>query len=193
MSALDKNYWEKRWDSQKTGWDIGYASPPLLRYTKNLAKDTRILIPGAGSAYEAIHLHQQGFTQVYVCDWAADAFNQLKEKCPDFPKDHIIVANYFELDLAVDLQLEQTFFCALAPSKRADYVKKASELIVEGGKLAGLLFGVEFSFDGPPFGGLKSEYTPLFETYFNILQMDIAPDSIPPRQGNELFIEMQKK
>lgn len=194
MKKLDPQYWENNWKNQQTGWDIGHASPPLVRYIDQLEdKEMRILIPGAGSAYEAIYLHQKGFKQVYVCDWAPSSFTHLKEVSPGFPPDHLIVGNFFEQDIQVDLLLEQTFFCALDPSKRSDYVKQVTQLIRPGGILAGLLFGINFDFPGPPFGGQKEAYISLFEPYFDILHIDTEKESIDPRAGNELFIEMKRR
>ncbi len=194
MKKLNAQYWEKKWQNQQTGWDIGHASPPLVRYIDQLEdKEMRILIPGAGSAYEAIYLHQKGFKQVYVCDWASSAFTNLKATCPDFPEDHLIVGDFFEQDIQIDLLLEQTFFCAIDPFKRPDYVRQVAKMIRPGGKLAGLLFGVNFDSPDPPFGGHAEAYTQLFEPYFHILQMDIEKESIEPRAGNELFIEMKRR
>lgn len=194
MKKLSSQYWEKHWKDKQTGWDIGHASPPLVRYIDQLEdKEIRILIPGAGSAYEAIYLHQKGFSQVYICDWAPSAFTHLKAIRPDFPQDHMIVGDFFKQDIQVDLLLEQTFFCALDPSKRSEYVQQVAKVIRSGGRLAGLMFGVNFDFPGPPFGGQKEDYIPLFEPYFDILHMDIEKESIGPRAGNELFIEMRKQ
>ncbi|PTM14206.1 MAG: SAM-dependent methyltransferase [Bacteroidetes bacterium] len=189
---LNAEYWEERWQAAQTGWDIGEASPPLLHYTNQLTnKQLRILIPGAGRAYEAIHLHQQGFTEVYVCDWAASAFAHLRQVAPDFPEAHLLVGNFFELDLTVDLLLEQTFFCAIDPELRPQYVQKAAQILRPGGRLAGVLFAHPFPFQGPPFGGTLEEYRSLFSASFHILQLEISPYSIAPRLGNEYFIELE--
>ena len=194
MTDLNAQYWEGRYQEHHTPWDIGYASPPLMHYIEKLEqKDLRILIPGAGHAYEAISLHQNGFTDVYVCDWAPSAFEVLKEKAPDFPTANLLVQDFFELDIEVDLILEQTFFCALSPELRPDYVTKSAELLAENGKLAGLLFAFPFDNTGPPYGGSKTEYLQLFSTHFEVLQMDVAKDSIKPRASRELFIQLRKK
>ena len=195
MEKLDADYWEQRWQAQQTGWDIGQASPPLMQYAAGWREDDpRILIPGAGRAYEAIALHQAGFTQVLVCDWAASAFDHLLNVAPDFPRDHLLVGNFFDLPLReeIDLVLEQTFFCALDPALRVKYVQQMHTLLRPGGRLAGVLFASPFPFEGPPFGGTQTEYENLFRPYFSIQRMEISTHSIPPRQGNELFFELLK-
>lgn len=193
MTNLNASYWEQRYLDDNTPWDIGNISPPLKHYTDKISdKSLRILIPGAGYAHEAIDLHKRGFTNVYVCDWAPSAFDKLRKQAIDFPQNHLLVEDFFKLKLEVDLILEQTFFCALKPDRREEYVLKAKDLLSVGGKLAGLLFAVEFSNEGPPFGGTKEEYLDLFTSHFKVLQMDVAPDSISPRAERELFIELQK-
>lgn len=195
MKKLNAEFWERRWQKQQTGWDIGQASPPLMRYAEPLLKENpRILIPGAGRAYEAIALHQLGFTQVYVCDWADSAFDHLRQTAPDFPEEHLLVSDFFELPVSeeFDLILEQTFFCAIDPSLRPRYVEKTHSMLKPGGRIAGVLFARPFSFEGPPFGGTKAEYETLFSSHFTILKLDISPDSIAPRLGNELFVELLK-
>jgi thiopurine S-methyltransferase len=193
-NKLSAQYWNQRYIDQNTPWDIGQPSPAIIKYLQeNVEQSTRILIPGAGKAHEAIWLHQNGYEQVWVCDWAEDAFVHLKAAAPDFPDQKLLCTDFFDLLLEIDLVLEQTFFCALPPEKRRAYVQKTASLLSAKGKLTGLLFANPFPFQGPPFGGTKSEYIQLFQGSFEILQMDISQDSIGPRLGNELFIELSLK
>ncbi len=194
MAKLTSTYWNDRYQRGDTPWDIGAVSKPLKVYMDGLAdKQLRVLIPGAGRAYEAAYLQQQGFEQVYVCDWAKDAFDHLRTQMPDFPRAHQLVQNFFELDLTVDLILEQTFFAAILPELRAEYARKAADLLSPEGRLAGVLFAQPFPAEGPPFGGTAEEYRTYFEPNFDILQMNISENSITPRAGKELFIELQKR
>ena len=53
----ERAYWSKRYKEERTGWDIGFPSLPLKTYIDQLEnKDLKILIPGAGNAYEAEYL-----------------------------------------------------------------------------------------------------------------------------------------
>ncbi len=190
---LDRDFWNQRYLETDTPWDIGSPSPPLTALLDRIQdRATRILIPGAGTAYEAVYLHQRGFSQVYVCDWAEAAFEHLLENAPDFPRHHLLCGDFFEMTGQYDLMLEQTFFCAIDPSARPRYVEQVHALLVPGGKLAGLLFATPFETPGPPFGGTESEYRALFEARFHIKEMKIAKNSVRPRAGNELYFEMIK-
>ena len=191
--TLDAHYWQTRYQEQNTPWDMGQVSPPLRHYIDQLEdKDIRILIPGAGRAYEAAYLHQRGFRHVYVCDWADAAFAWLRMQVPDFPRAHQLTEDFFDLAIEVDLIMEQTFFCAIDPDDRPAYAEQAADLLAEAGKLVGLFWATEFA-EGPPYGGHLSEYRTLFRPYFRIVYADISPYSIPPRAGRELFLELVKK
>lgn len=194
MTELNAEYWSERWQEHKTGWDIGYASPAIIAYCEQLErKDLKILIPGAGNAYEAAWLWKNGFTGVHVLDWAPEPLEEFKKQHPDFPEEQLICANFFDVTDTFDLILEQTFFCALDPSMRDDYVKHAHQLLVENGKLAGLLFQFPLTDQGPPFGGSKAEYEKRFSPFYKLKVLETAHNSIPPRQGNELFILAEKR
>lgn len=190
---LNPLFWEQRYVHHDTPWDIGQVSPAIKHFIDGITdKSTRILIPGAGKSHEALYLHQHGFEQVHVCDWAPSAFDSLREHAPDFPEEHLWVSDFFELALEVDLILEQTFFCAIHPKLRTDYVQKADELLSGKGELAGLLFAQPFPFEGPPFGGTREEYKDLFSTHFEILSLAPSSLSVTPRLGNELFLHLRK-
>lgn len=193
-TSLDATYWQDRYSHHDTPWDIGSVSPPLRHFFDNLPdKKACILIPGAGNAYEAVYLHEQGFDNVWVCDWAPQAFEHLNAFAPDFPNERKLVADYFELDLKVDLIVEQTFFCAIHPDLRRDYARKSAQLLKPSGILAGLLFSVDFEKEGPPFGGSAQEYEAIFSDHFDILDLSPCSLSIGPRAGRELWVHFKKK
>lgn len=191
----DASYWNSRYLSHSTGWDIGEVSPPLKAYIDQLTdKSEKILIPGCGNSYEAAYLLEKGFKNITIIDIAPVLTESLKRKFPaaSFPSLNIITGDFFELEGQFDLILEQTFFCALDPSLREAYVLKMKELLKPGGRLAGVLFNREFE-GGPPFGGNISAYQPLFSKYFQVNILAPCYNSIEPRKSSEAFIECEKK
>lgn len=190
---LDQEYWDTQYKTNATGWDLGKISPAIESFTKTLEnKNTRILIPGCGNSYEAEHLLNEGFTNITVIDIAPTLIENLQKKFQNNPNIQIILGDFFEHQADYELIIEQTFFCALPPTMREQYVRKMHELLSDKGKLVGLLFNKTFE-SGPPFGGSQSEYEQLFEPHFDFLQMDLCQNSIKPRANSELFIEFQKK
>ena len=191
---FDAAYWQQRYQSGNTGWDAGKITTPLKEYFDQLQeKDLRILIPGCGHAYEAEYLFRKGFTQVYIADVADAPLEHFAQRVPGFPKEHLLQRDFFSLSGVYDLLVEQTFFCALDPALRPAYARQCAALLKTGGKLVGLLFNTSFTHDGPPFGGSSEEYSAYFEPYFNFLHFEPAYNSIPARQGRELFMLLQKK
>ena len=190
---LKSNFWDNQYLKNETAWDLQHVSPPLKLFIDSLTdKSIRILIPGCGNAYEAEYLLNIGFTSVTLIDISSALVNRLKEKFEGKPIE-ILHEDFFEHRGKYDLILEQTFFCAINPSLRTAYTEKAFNLLNEKGRIAGLLFNIEFGKTGPPFGGKKEEYVTLFEPLFHLLRFDISPYSVKPRMGNELFIEIEKK
>ena len=149
---FDEQYWTERYDAGKDGWDLGCISPPIKEYIDQLTnKDIKILIPGAGNSHEAEYIHNQGFTNLYVCDISNVPLDNLKDRVSTFPLDNLIHGNFFEIQDEFDLVLEQTFFCALNPLLRQDYIEQMSKIIKPKCSLIGLLFSKEFDIEVPPF------------------------------------------
>ncbi len=192
-------FWQQRYEAGSIQWDMGQISPPLKSYIDQLpesAKDQMILVPGAGNAYEVGYLHEQGFTNVILVDFAPAPIEEFAKRYSDFPSDHLICADFFELspqNYQFDWILEQTFFCAINPSRRDEYVKQMAALLKPQGKLIGLLFDKDFGGDDIPFGGRKEEYQQRFAPYFDISVMETSSNSHPARQGSELFIKLRVK
>jgi SAM-dependent methyltransferase len=192
--ALGQEFWNNRYLTQQTGWDLGTVSPPLKAYAGQLARqDLRILIPGCGNSYEAEYLLQQGFTQITLLDIAPALVEALQQKFAGKPQVKVLLEDYFSHQDVYDLVLEQTFFCALDPALRPAYARKTAELLAPDGKLAGVLFNREFDRPGPPFGGSREEYEKLFSPFFRIKTLETCYNSARPRQGTELFMILQPK
>ncbi|RNI27997.1 methyltransferase domain-containing protein [Rufibacter immobilis] len=194
-TSLDKEYWEQRYRQNQTQWDAGQITPPLKAYVDQLTqKSIRILVPGGGNGHEAEYLHQNGFSNVYLLDFAAEPLRQFQERVPSFPAQHLLHQDFFELtEQPFDLVLEQTFFCALPREVRPSYARQMFQLLKPGGKLVGVLFSEEFEQEGPPFGGSPFEYQAYFEPYFQFRTFEPCTNSHPRRQGRELFMVLERR
>ncbi len=193
MIDLSKDYWTLRYETVNTGWDTGSITTPLKVYFDQITdKSLKILIPGCGNGYEAEYLHQKGF-DVTVVDISDMPLNNLKKRSPSFNNNSLIQANFFDFNGLYDLIIEQTFFSALNPSLRTAYAEKMHSLLKPKGKLVGLFFNIDLYKNHPPFGGNIEEYTPIFEPYFDFKVFETCFNSIKPRRGNELFINLVKK
>lgn len=191
---LSIDYWNKRYLNNDFSWDTGSITAPLQHYFDQIKdKQTYILIPGAGNAYEAEYLVNAGFENVFVCDFAQTPLKNLQKRCPQIKPQNLLQIDFFKIeDLKFDLIIEQTFFCAIHPSLRNKYFEKAASLLKAKGKLVGLLFNDSLNADKPPYGGNKEEYVNYFRDYFKINIYENCFNSIKPRAGRELFINLEK-
>ena len=191
-TPLDQTFWNNQYQANTTGWDLGTISPPIKSYIDTLKdKNIRILIPGCGNSYEAEYLLEQNFTNITLIDIAPLLVENLKTKFKDNPNINIILGDFFEHQGEYDLIIEQTFFCALPPTMRQKYVWKMHRLLAKEGKITGLLFNRTFE-SSPPFGGSQEEYKMLFKDAFHFQKIEISKNSVTPRLGSELWIELQK-
>ncbi len=109
MNELTDYDWDQMYKKGQVGWDIGYVSTPLKEYFDQLVnKSIKILIPGAGNAYEWEDLHSKGFRNVKVIDISSYPIDLLREKHPQSQQD-FIHGDFFSHAGKYDLILEQTF------------------------------------------------------------------------------------
>lgn len=189
-----EDFWDNKWSNNQTGWDIGYASPAIVDYFEKYdQKDAKILIPGCGNAHEALALLALGYRNITLLDIATTAVEHLKNKFQNTENISIIKGDFFQHQEQYDIIIEQTFFCAIPTNWRENYVTQAYNLLRGNGKIVGLLFNTEFEKQGPPFGGNTSEYMELFQNKFDVNIMETCYNSIAPRSGKELFVNLTKK
>ena len=191
---LNSKYWEERYLKGEDKWNVGEISTPIKEYIDQITnKKIKILIPGAGNGYEFEYLIKNGFENSFVVDYAATPLENINKRIPNLDENQLINSDFFELEGNFDLIIEQTFFCALNPELREDYVRKMKLILNPKGKVAGLLFQFPLTAEGPPFGGSKEEYITLFQKDFNIITMEMAYNSIASRKNKELFVIFEKK
>lgn len=189
----DARYWTDRYRESATGWDIGEVSRPIAHYIDQLTdKSMRILVPGAGYGHEVVYLADQGFKHVTVVDISQLPIEHLAQQL-DQSNFNFVVGDFFDHDGQYDLILEQTFFCAIDPSLRRDYVDHTYDLLMDGGRVAGVLFDTDFGGrPGPPHGGSADEYIDLFGQRYAEVHVSPCHNSIPPRMGKEAWLRAVK-
>lgn len=197
-NSKQQYYWTQRYQEKNSPWDIGYPSTPLKEYIDQLEDKTiSILIPGAGNAYEAEYLWQKGFTKVFVMDISEIPLKRFQERNPNFPKEQLLLEDFFQHETRYDLILEQTFFCSFVPTdkNRNAYAEHMAKLLNPNGKLVGLWFDIPLTgaMEKRPFGGDKKLYLSYLAPFFNVSTFERCYNSIPPRMGNELFGIFVKK
>jgi thiopurine S-methyltransferase len=158
----------------------------------------KVLVPGCGTGSDAIELAKLG-AKVLAADWSEVAIGSLKARFAKVSDEGCVKGDLECLkgDLfgfeptPVDLVCEHTFFCAIDPAIRAQYVSTMARWIRPGGYLFGNFFilseadaaslpGLAMGRDGkgPPFASTLREIEALFSASFEkvVLRPSSAPD-----------------
>jgi len=189
---MEKSYWNIRYLNEDTPWTLNTHNNAIVNYFLDKDRNSNILIPGAGLSSEAQALLELGYKNITICDISEIVISKLKSENDLASKILLLNADFFELVGQYDYIIEQTFFCAINPELREQYVTKIYDLLKPRGRLLGVLFNIDFEKAGPPFGGSEKEYKNLFSNRLNIINMEICQDSVSARMGNELFFECSK-
>jgi SAM-dependent methyltransferase len=192
-------WWEYLYNSNTTPWELGDAAPPFKTFLSSpyAVPPGRMVVPGCGTGNEVVLFASQGFevTGVDFCPSAVQATAQKLAAAGALgTKGFLLQRDFFsihEYDRYFDYCLEHTCFCAIHPSRRRTYAMTVRDLLKPGGKLIALWWLLNHK-GGPPFAVDKNEIFDLFSSYFS-LDLSFAPqDSVPERQGKELFTVMTR-
>ena len=188
-------FWNEKYIDDEISWDLSAPTPAFVHWFKNLNKNKKIIVPGSGNGHDAIYLAELGHS-VYAVDFSLEAIKNMKKN--NVNNLHVILDNYFNLSKKFDAQfdyfLEYTFFCAINPERRLEYIEKAYNLLKPGGVFVGMLIPVVKSVEeaGPPFGVNVDDTIEMFATFFNDIKIGKTKFSIVQREDRELFITMAK-
>ena len=115
---LNKEYWENRYEKNDAAWDIGHVSTPLKEYIDQLENKTiKILIPGAGNAYELDYLIEKGFHNVFVIDYAQPPIDAIIKRNNALAK-HLICDDFFNHNFTAKVSKVEDFYFAIVEETR---------------------------------------------------------------------------
>ena len=100
-----------------------------------------MLIPGCGSAWEALWLAAAG-TPVQAIDFSPAAVAAARAQLGAQHAEVVEQADFFawQPPFTPDWIYERAFLCALPKARRADYAQRMAELLPQGALLAGFYF-----------------------------------------------------
>ncbi|MCO5142494.1 MAG: TPMT family class I SAM-dependent methyltransferase [Oligoflexia bacterium] len=199
MKDLSAAAWNDHYLEGITPWDLQGPCPQILEFTKEpwFSSTASILLPGAGRGHDAIALASMGHN-VSAVDFAPGAIKALLQQAKEKKQNvHVFQRDFFSLSNdpfhkeRYDIIIEYTFFCAIDPKLRANYIKLAHQLLRPNGYFAGIFFPTTNDKEPPPFVVDREEVLSLFKEGFTgeICEPNI---SIKPRKGRE-FLGIFKK
>lgn len=177
---LDVNFWQERYDSGNTPWDLGGASPHFVELLESHADELppgKMAVLGAGRGHDAALFAAAGF-DVVGFDYAPGAIQESSARYGDRVRfeqadifDPALTTPGSEFHQAFDYVLEHTCFCAIHPRQRTAYVETAAGLLKPGGKLIGI-FWEHGDTDGPPYSTTETDLDQHFAGRFERLRLE---------------------
>ena len=201
MNEETKEYkqedWQRHYDEDDMGWDLGQVAPPFVRlWVEGNLPLGKVLVPGCGRGHEVLFLAENGF-EVTGVDFSKGAVTHLKKSLTERNlKGQILYQDFFSLDSThnsvYDLAIEQTFFCAISPPQRQNYVLNVSRILKPGGMLVGLFYHTDKE-GGPPYNTTREDIETHFSEKFEILKLEKEPLSAEQRKDKEWLGILKKK
>lgn len=188
------DFWDVRYQNNVTPWDsaglpAGFVGQAQARLQEK--PQSRVLIPGCGTAYELAWLTAQG-VEALACDFSPHAVARAKAAFPACA-DRILQADFFgpAVEAAWDWVYERAFLCALPPALAARYAQRMAALIPPSGVLAGYFF-LRDQPKGPPFGTSLTELQQALSPCFKLEADHPVSGSLPVFAPDEHWLTWRR-
>lgn len=176
-------------------WEKGAPSPGLedfLSSHPDLARGS-VCIPGCGTGHDVREWAKYGF-EAFGFDIAPSAIRLSEEKTKAAGLKATFQLGNFLTDgppMQFDWVFEHTFFCAINPKERDDYVRAVLRWLKPNGHYLAVSYIIPDE-DGPPFGTTRNEQLQRFLPHFDLVE-DWVPRSYPNRTGLERIFWWRRK
>ena len=185
----EPDFWESRYQTDNTPWDIGHVPVRLSDYLNQSRFTGSVLIPGCGAAHEA-KLFAGLDWKVTAVDFSPSAVMRARESLGELPGE-VVLADFLsyrpvdEASNGFDCVYERAFLCSLPPMLRTRYVQQCASLLKEGGQLVGFFYVADGK-KGPPFPISHQELLSTMSAAFDLLADEpVSEDSLAIFKGNE--------
>jgi SAM-dependent methyltransferase len=191
-------YWSDIYTSEENpGWNLNDAAEALKDMLPRIKlPKSRILVLGCGEGHDAALFAQAGHV-VTAVDFSREAIIRAKQKYAHLSEKltfHEMNVFHIQPDwnYSFDVVVEHTLFCAIPPEQRSELVRLYRRMLHEEGQLLAVFFTMEKR-AGPPYGATEWEIRKKTENGFHYLFWGRLRNSLPRRQGKELFVMAKKK
>ena len=188
--------WEERYQDHDVQWDKGEPSPGLVDWLEEHGDEHggKVIVPGCGFGHDVRAWAKSGFDCQGV-DIAPSAIKGAKSQTPDLITNATFrLGNFLDEEPfdTFDFVFEHTFFCAIDPSRRTDYLQAVVRHLKPNGQLLAVHYFLPKDEEGPPFGTDRKEILTHFSPHFELLD-DWTPRSYPNRTGLERMFLWQRR
>lgn len=185
-------FWDARFDAAFTPWDQGGVPQTLVKYVTQHSAQTKVLIPGCGSAHEVRFFAEHGW-DVTAIDFSPAAVLHAKQLLGEFGS-RVRVEDFFGEALGrerFDAIYERAFLCALPRRLWAQWAARVAQLIPSAGRLIGFFF-FDTNEKGPPFGITTAALSEMLLPHFHLIEECAPTDSIAVFAGKERWQVWQR-
>ena len=189
--------WDANYEQGTDGWDLGRPTPVFQRLLQNQSLPLgRIIVLGAGRGYDAREFARHGF-QVTAVDFSSQAVQEMHRLASADAPVEILQHDLFTLpelfNDSFDYILEYTCFCAIDPTRRAEYADLVTRLLKPDGIYIDFAFPLDGRKGGPPFAVSVKEIIALFQARsFKLISREKPVESIPRRRNAEELLIFRK-
>ena len=194
----DEAFWSRLYAEGHDGWEMGRAAPPRERWVAahpELVAGKRALVVGSGRGHEARLLARAG-AHVVAVDFAPVAVAEARALAAregvavDFRERDVFA---LRLDLErYELVLEHTFYCAIDPARREEYLAVVADVMLPGGTFVGL-FWEHGRPGGPPYTTTRAELDARLARHFDLVAYEQPTDSVATRLGQEHLLTLRRR
>jgi SAM-dependent methyltransferase len=183
-------FWDERFGQHFTPWDQAGVPERFKSFVASRSAQS-VLIPGCGSAYEALHLAERGWP-VRAIDFSPAAVEAARAQLGAHA-GVVEEADFFAYvpPFSPDWIYERAFLCALPKTRWQDYASRMAALLAPGALLAGFFF-IGATPKGPPFGIERAELDALLSPHFELIEDREVSNSIPVFAGRERWMTWRR-
>ncbi len=190
--------WEARYNAGDTPWEKGAPHPALVDWLQKNSLPGRVLVPGCGAGHDVRAISRNPASEVVGFDIAPSAI-RMAGSFPRVGRETFMLGDFLAGDARqlgpFDALFEHTCFCAIPPSRRADYAREAAALVKPGGGLVGVFYGNPDNPapDSPPFASPFESVLAQLARDFELVEKTENLPTYPGREGGEYLLVLMRR
>ena len=190
--------WEARYNAGDTPWEKGAPHPALVEWLRTNSLPGRVLVPGCGAGHDVREISKNPASEVVGFDIAPSAI-RMAGSFPKVGRETFVLGDFLAGDARrlgpFDALFEHTCFCAIHPSRRADYAREAAALVKPCGLLVGIFYGDPDNPDpdSPPFASPFEAVSAQLARDFEVVEKNENLPTYPGREGAEYLLVLRRR